>query len=185
MPIGTWARISNVRPESAGSLVRPQRATVRITDTGLIPRDAPVVMDTHIWVWMASNDTTRISAGTIEALEEAAQDGRLLASAASVWEIALKAATGELMAGTDLHAWVAQQQETPGVRLLTITPTLAIDVTLLPAWIRRRDNKVHRDPTDRFIVASARRRGAVLATCDEAILDYADEGHVTVYDARR
>jgi PIN domain nuclease of toxin-antitoxin system len=158
---------------------------VRITDTGLIPRNAPVLMDTHIWVWMASNDNTRVSTGTIEALEDAAQDGRLLASAASVWEIALKSATGDLMAGTDLHAWVAQQQETPGVRLLNITPSLTIDVTSLPSWIRRRDNKPHRDPNDRFIVASARRRGAVLATCDEAILDYADDGHVTVYDARR
>jgi PIN domain nuclease of toxin-antitoxin system len=142
-------------------------------------------MDTHIWVWMAADDNTRISAGTIEALEEAAQSGRLLASAASVWEIALKTANGDLMVGADLHAWIAEQQEAPGVRLLSITPSLAIDVTLLPPWIRRRDNKPHRDPNDQFIVATARRRGAILATCDEAILDYADDGHLTVYDARR
>ena len=142
-------------------------------------------MDTHIWVWMATNDSTRISADTIEALDEVAQNGHLLASAASVWEIALKTANGDLMAGTDLHAWIAQQQDTPGVRLLDITPSLAIDVTLLPPWIRRRDHKPHRDPTDRFIAATARKHGAVLVTCDEAIIDYADDGHLAVYDARR
>jgi PIN domain nuclease of toxin-antitoxin system len=141
-------------------------------------------MDTHIWVWMAAGDDTRVSSGTIDALEDAARTGRLMASAASVWEIALKTASGELLVGVDLHAWIAEQQETPGVRVLTITPSLAIDVTLLPQWVRRRDGKPHRDPNDRFIVATARKRGAVLATCDEVILDYADEGHLTVYDAR-
>ncbi len=44
---------------------------------------------------------------------------------------------------------------------------------------------VRRMGVDRFIVATARRRGAILATCDQVILDYADDGYVTVYDARR
>ena len=140
-------------------------------------------MDTHVWVWMAANDTARVAPGTAEALDDAARAGRLVALAASVWEIALKTGRGDLMVGVDLHTWVAEQERSPGVRLLAITPALAIDVTQLPAWVRR-DGKPHRDPNDRFIVATAREQGAILATCDEAILDYADEGHLTVYDAR-
>jgi PIN domain nuclease of toxin-antitoxin system len=51
-------------------------------------------------------------------------------------------------------------------------------------WIRRADGRPHRDPNDRFIVATARRRNAVLVTCDGPVLDYADEGHLTALDAR-
>jgi PIN domain nuclease of toxin-antitoxin system len=62
--------------------------------------------------------------------------------------------------------------------------TDAIDVTVLPSWIRRRDGQPHKDPNDRFIVAIARKRNAVLLTCDEEIIHYGNQGHVNVYDVR-
>jgi PIN domain nuclease of toxin-antitoxin system len=117
-------------------------------------------------------------------VEQAAAEDRLFASAASVWEIALKAAKGELLVGTDLSHWVTAQEVSPGVRLMAITPEITIESTQLPPWVRRRDRLVHRDPNDRFLVATARQMAAVLITVDEVILDYADDGHVVAYDAR-
>jgi PIN domain nuclease of toxin-antitoxin system len=68
--------------------------------------------------------------------------------------------------------------------MLSIDPHLAIETTRLPTWVRKRDGQEHRDPSDRFIVATARRLNAVLITCDEEILDYADRGNLRGYDAR-
>ena len=36
----------------------------------------------------------------------------------------------------------------------------------------------HRDPADRMLIATARRRDLILITRDRAILDYAAAGHV-------
>lgn len=157
---------------------------MRLTSIGAIPPAAPILLDTHIWVWHAQGAGERTSRETPSLVDRAAGDGRLFASAASVWEIALKAERGDLLVGTDLRSWLEEQQDAPGIRLLSITPTLAIDVTQMPAWIRRRDGLPHRDPNDRFIVATARKRGAVLVTVDAAILEYAEDGHVVAYDAR-
>ncbi len=158
---------------------------MRITDAADLPPRATLLLDTHVWVWLATGDATKLDQDVIGALEQAAQAERLYASTFSIWEIALKAEKGELLVATDLHAWVAEQQEEPGVRLLGMTPGLAVDVTLLPSWIRRRDGKPHKDPVDRFLVTTARRRNAILITADAAILHYADDGHLTVLDARR
>jgi PIN domain nuclease of toxin-antitoxin system len=157
---------------------------VRITDPAGLPPRAPLVIDTHVWVWFAVGDASKLHQNIPDVLERAAREQRLFASVASVWEIALKAERGELRVGADLHAWVAEQQSAPGVRLLSIVAPVAIDSTTLPPWIRRADGRPHRDPNDRFIVATARRRNAVLVTCDGPVLDYSDEGHVTALDAR-
>lgn len=157
---------------------------MRIIDPAALAPRAPLVIDTHVWVWLAMGDATKLRKGIPDTLEQAAREQRLFASVASVWEIALKAERGELLVSADLHAWVAEQQMPPGVRLLSIVAPVAIDATALPPWIRRADGRPHRDPNDRFIVATARRRNAVLVTCDGPVLDYADEGHVTALDAR-
>lgn len=157
---------------------------MRITDPAALAPRAPLVIDTHVWVWFAMGDASKLRKSIPDALEQAAREQRLFASVASVWEIALKAERGELLVGADLHAWVAEQQMPPGVRLLSIVAAVAIDATALPPWIRRTDGRPHRDPNDRFIVATARRRNAVLVTCDGPVLDYADEGQVTALDAR-
>lgn len=155
-----------------------------ITSVADVASGTALLMDTHVWVWIAAGDKSKLSTGAVEALEDAALARRLWASCFSIWEIALKTARGDVLIDGDLHTWVAEQHEAPGVQLLGLTPALAIGVTLLPPWVRRRDGRPHRDPNDRFLVTSARQENAVLVTCDEAIIEYAGEGHLTAYDAR-
>lgn len=144
-----------------------------------------LVLDTHIWVWASgeAGGSTQIKAAVLPAIERAAQSRRLFVSAASVWEIALKAERGRILVSGDLRSWVRDQREYPGVRVLSLDSRLAIDCTRLPLWIRKRDGKEHRDPGDRFIVTTARRLNGVLITCDEEILEYARQDHVRAYDA--
>jgi PIN domain nuclease of toxin-antitoxin system len=143
----------------------------------------PILLDTHVWVW-ASIDPGKFKKSTASAIELAARERRLFVSAASVWEIARKAQKGELLVSGDLRAWLREQRRFPGVRVLPVNGTLAIDATSLPEWTRKSDKKPHKDPSDRFIVAEARRRNAVLITCDALMIDYARKGHVVVFDAR-
>ncbi len=144
---------------------------------------AVLLLDTHIWVW-ASTDPSKFKKTAVRAIESAAAARSLFVSAASVWEISLKCQKGELLISGDLRTWLRDQRRYPGVRVAPINGTLAIDATSLPEWTRKSDKKVHKDPNDRFIVAEARRRNAVLITCDALMVDYARKGNVTVFDAR-
>jgi PIN domain nuclease of toxin-antitoxin system len=145
-----------------------------------------LVLDTHIWVWASGGRDTasRFKKVAAHSIERAAGERRLIASAASVWEIALKIQKGELLISGELRAWVRDQVRYPGIRIIPMNSSLAIDATSLPEWIRRKDGRPHKDPADRFIVSEARRRNAVLVTCDSLILDYARKGHLIAFDAR-
>jgi PIN domain nuclease of toxin-antitoxin system len=76
----------------------------------------------------------------------------------------------------DTHIWVwwvqddprltaAQPLAYPGIRLLDLTPHIAVDSTQLPGVF-------HRDPADQIIVATARVYDISLLTADQRILDY-------------
>ncbi|MEO7503025.1 MAG: type II toxin-antitoxin system VapC family toxin [Gemmatimonadaceae bacterium] len=146
----------------------------------------PLVLDTHIWVWASGgrDAASRFKKAAARSIEQAARERRLIASAASVWEIALKIQKGELLISGDLRSWVRDQARYPGIRIIPMNSSLAIDATSLPEWVRRKDGRPHKDPADRFIVSEARRRNAVLVTCDALILDYARAGHLIAFDAR-
>lgn len=53
----------------------------------------------------------------------------------------------------------------PGIRLLELTPEVAIESTQLPG-------EFHRDPADQIIVATARVHGCPLVTSDSKLLKY-------------
>ncbi len=144
----------------------------------------PLLLDTHIWVW-SSTGSKKFKAAAARAIETASTERRLFVSAASVWEIALKIQKGELLISGDLRAWLRDQRRYPGVRVVPITGSLALDSTTLPEWTRKSDKRPHKDLSDRFIVAEARRRNAVLITCDALMIAYARQGNVAVFDARK
>lgn len=145
-----------------------------------------LLLDTHVWLWASgeAGGPALLRPAALPEIELAASQQRLLVSAASIWEIALKAERGQLLVTGDLRAWIREQRAYPGVHILPVQSTVAIECTRLPRWIRQRDGKEHRDPCDRFIATTARLLNAVLTTCDREILAYARQGHVKAYDAR-
>ena len=64
----------------------------------------------------------------------------------------------------------------PGLRLLPLTPEIAVESSRLPGAI-------HADPVDRMIVATARSLGGVLVSCDRQLLDYGAQGFVSTLGA--
>ena len=86
-------------------------------------------------------------------------------SAISLLEVARKEAKGELVFGMVLSRWFQLALPVNRVRVLEISPEVAIDVTRLPAWR-------HKDPCDQIIVATARLHGLKVLTSDWKILKY-------------
>ena len=79
-----------------------------------------------------------------------------------VWEIAMKAQAGNLRFDRPYETWIEEAlTEDSRTELLHLLPRVSVDAARL-AW-------THRDPADRFIVATARAHDALLVTADERI----------------
>jgi PIN domain nuclease of toxin-antitoxin system len=137
-----------------------------------------LILDTHVWLWAVEGNVARLNAPVRAAIERAAAAGQLLASAISVWELAMLVRKGRLTLATPLEQWIRASQQAPGLQLVAVGPEIALDSVTLP------DFDAHKDPADRIIIATARRYG-VLVTSDDAILGWAGRSrHVRVLDAR-
>ncbi len=121
-----------------------------------------IVLDTHIWIWWTS-EPERLSATQRYAVDASPQD--IGVSAISCWEVAKLVALGRLSLDRPVADWLAAALAYPGVRLLALTPEVAVASATLPGVF-------HRDPADQIIVATARLQGSRLVTSDRKILAY-------------
>ena len=135
-----------------------------------------LVLDTHVWIWMADGVTNELSDSTVRAIEAAAETGELLISAISFWEVAMLESKGRLTLSRPIDAWVREAARAPGLRVAELSAEIAVASTRLPG-------EPHRDPSDRIIIATARAMDAALVTADRHILRYAAGGHLQVLAA--
>ncbi len=126
-----------------------------------------IVLDNHIWVWWV-NGSSSLTAVQLHHIQTHARTG-LGISAISCWEVAKLVEGGRLVLSIAVLDWVRQALRQPGVRLLELTPEVAVESTQLPP-------PFHQDPADQIIVATARIFGCPLLTADSRILNYP---HVT------
>lgn len=128
-------------------------------------------LDTHALIWIVAK--APISPASLVAVREAARTSQLLVSPVSAWEVGLLATTrrSRITFLPTPRKWLEQALSTPGVRLTPLSPEAAIEAAFLPG-------KLHRDPADRLLIATARQLRATLVTRDELILDYARQGYV-------
>jgi PIN domain nuclease of toxin-antitoxin system len=115
----------------------------------------------------------RLRPATIKRLDDARKGDGLVISAISVWEVGMHAARGRIRLAVPLRDWVERALSAPGVRLVPLDAAVAAESTLLPG-------EPQGDPADRFLIATARMHGLVLATRDQQILDYAKRGSLRV-----
>ncbi|MBK5944715.1 type II toxin-antitoxin system VapC family toxin [Halorhodospira sp. 9621] len=125
-----------------------------------------IVLDTHALLWWANGDD-QLSPHALAAIEHEMQadDGEVLISAISAWEIALLVEKGRLTLSMTTSDWLDTVEEIEGVRFIALDAATAVESTRLPG-------EFHKDPADRMIVALARRFNAELITADEKITAY-------------
>ena len=121
-----------------------------------------LLLDTHILVW-ALIEPARLSPAVRGALEN--PDNDILFSAASVWEIAIKAALGRGDFGVAPEAFV-EEASRAGFTELPVRSNAALRVATLPHH--------HRDPFDRLLVAQAMTEPAMLYTADALLGAYSE-----------
>lgn len=117
-----------------------------------------IVLDTHAWVWWLTRPH-KLGKKAARAIDKADRVG---IPAICVWEIAEKAQASKLKFDRPYDVWLDEAlTQDPRIELLQLLPRVAVDAVRL-AW-------EHRDPADRFIVATARTHEAPLVTADERI----------------
>ena len=119
-----------------------------------------LLLDTHLLIWIA-DDSPRLSPDVRQRLRS--QEGNLLFSAASLWEIAIKSRRGRddfRVDGAELRrGLLARNYEE-----LPVTGPHALETAALPV--------IHRDPFDRILIAQARCEGLTLLTADAKVARY-------------
>ncbi len=116
-----------------------------------------LLLDTHAFLWWDSLDC-HLPEDMRAAVADAANT--VFVSAVTVWEIAIKRASGKLVFGGSAASAIAEHGFSP----LPITVVHAEWAGSLP--------QLHRDPFDRLLVAQAQLEGLILVTVDEQILRY-------------
>jgi PIN domain nuclease of toxin-antitoxin system len=118
-----------------------------------------LLVDTHIALWWVTADR-RLPQTSRELIASA--DNDLLVSAASFWEVAIKAGLGRIDVALDeLRAALRQD----GFEEVAIEVPHTLQLVLLPSH--------HRDPFDRLLIAQSIVEGCRFLTADPAILAYA------------
>jgi PIN domain nuclease of toxin-antitoxin system len=129
-----------------------------------------LLLDTHVWLWLES-EPGHIGKPAANRIRKAAQDGKLWVSVLSVWEIGMLVAKERVRLSMPVDEWVRQAAATPGMRLLGLSPEIALESSRLP-------DSPHGDPVDRMLMASARMHNLTLISQDKKILAYAKLGHL-------
>lgn len=121
-----------------------------------------IVLDTHAWVWYASEDA-QLSKRAKARINRAEALG---VHPVSCWEVAMLANAGRLKLSVDLTRWVGHALERPKIQLLSFTPAAAIRAAGL-------GGSFPGDPADRFIVGTALELGVPVVTRDQRIAGWA------------
>jgi len=115
-----------------------------------------IILDTHVLLWSLLAPK-RLSARERELID----DGEVLVSAATMWEIGIKAAIGRLDCNP---RQILEAIQPAGFEPLGITGLHAVIAASLP--------RLHADPFDRMLVAQAQVESALLVTRDTALQGY-------------
>ena len=137
-----------------------------------------ILLDTHVLVWCALDDTSRMSASRMEEIDAAVRAGEAAVSAVTFWELE--------------HIRRRRREDavllppTEGVRLRLLADGLreiAPTGDVLVRAVGLQDDGFHKDPMDRIIVATALAGSWRLATADARIRSWATAtGRLELFD---
>lgn len=120
-----------------------------------------VILDTHVFLWW-NIDEPQLSRLAREIIAEGRNE--LFLSAASTWEIALKAGKGRLILPEQPATYVPSRMRIHRIQGLPIQLSHTLQVLALP--------NIHNDPFDRLLVAQSQMEGIPILSADAQIAQY-------------
>jgi len=124
-----------------------------------------IVLDTHTLLCMDRDDPA-LGLAARKIIKEAWRKGETTVSAISFWEAAMLAGRGRVVLPGSPSEWRSDLLQA-GLQEIPLDGRIALLSTRL--------EKLHRDPADRFIVATALQYQATLVTADSKILAWKSE----------
>lgn len=135
----------------------------------------PILLDSCAIIYVV--DQLRMSKPAVEAVATASvRAGSLFVSPITAWEFAMLFAKGRFRSSVTVQEYWRRVVALPGVSLAPMPPEVLMGSWYLPGQLR------HRDPWDRIIAATAREFGYTVITRDRALLEYAQEGHLSALE---
>lgn len=122
-----------------------------------------LLLDTHIWVW-SQLEPERLSEQVASAIESA--ENELWLSPISLWELVLLVEKDRLGLDHPVEVWIDKAMEEMPTREAPLTHRIAL--------ASRTVDLPHRDPADRFLVATAKVMDLTLVTSDAQIAGASD-----------
>jgi PIN domain nuclease of toxin-antitoxin system len=119
-----------------------------------------LLLDTHIWIWSGlepwrlTSDVTRILSDT---------ENELWLSPISVWELIVHVEKKRITLEKDVLTWIATSKQELSLREAPMSWAVAEELRFV---VLR-----HRDPADRFLVATARVQDLTLVTADRMLME--------------
>ena len=119
-----------------------------------------LLLDTHIWIW---NDTAPEKLTSEITRELANLENQLWLSPVSIWEVTVLLEKRRIDLKQDFRSWADESVADLKLHEATITWEVAHELryTMLG----------HRDPADRFLVATAKVYDLTLVTADEVLIN--------------
>jgi PIN domain nuclease of toxin-antitoxin system len=114
-----------------------------------------LLLDTCALLWLAEG--SKRFGRTLKSRIDSART--VFVSAISAWEISLKHSKGDLMLPMEPEEWFAAVMNEQNLELIPLSPEILMAANRLP-WH-------HRDPADRFIIASAQAKRVSVVTADD------------------
>jgi PIN domain nuclease of toxin-antitoxin system len=119
-----------------------------------------LLLDTHIWLWWVNQDN-QLSARHRAVISEAEN---VFVSAVSCWEVVMLHQRQRIELTKPLNDWFQLALEKSAIVVLPVTEAIAVNAAQLAFY--------HRDPADRFIIATALINDCQLMSFDEKFLFY-------------
>jgi PIN domain nuclease of toxin-antitoxin system len=120
-----------------------------------------VLLDTHFWIWWLTPGSP-LTPAERAGLDQAAAQDELKLSAISLWEAQMLHAKQRLVLPLPFPEWLQRAADRRLLQVLPIDTDVIVALYGLPT-------RLHGDPADRMIVATARAHGLPLATRDAEI----------------
>ena len=123
-------------------------------------RNRLILLDTCALLWLAS-DPSKISPEVLQRIDDSPV---VYISAVSAFEIGLKYKSGKLILPVRPETWFEEIVNHHSISLIDLDASLCLKAAELPP--------IHKDPCDRFIIATGLDHGLTIVTADSRFADY-------------
>lgn len=120
-----------------------------------------VLLDTHTFLWWVT-DAVGLSPRARKIISE--KRNQIFLSAASGWEMAIKANLGKLFLPKNFETFILKQLWANAIEVLPVQMSHALHVYQLPNH--------HQDPFDRMLIAQSQLENLPIVTSDSQIAQY-------------